>query len=257
MNFVFISPNFPHTYWQFCDRLKRNGVNVLGIGDAVYDALEEPLPEAPLPLPSWAYHYVERCPRGARTRSSLKHPLQKAVEATVNRRSDDLALEGIADMAAVVIDNLSGEVVAYVGNASPYRERPGVQVDVASSPRSTGSILKPFLYAAALQDGVILPRTLLPDIPVNLGGFAPQNFDKQYYGAVPANEALARSLNVPSVFLLRQYGVPKFHALLRSLGLSTLTQAPEHYGLSLRSPAGPGDRGVCANGEVWSRRRGR
>ena len=201
--------------------------------DIYEGALEEPLPDAPLPLPSWACHYVERCPRGVRTRSSLNLPLQKAVEATVNRRSDDLALEGIADMAAVVIDNLSGEVVAYVGNASPYRERPGVQVDVASSPRSTGSILKPFLYAAALQDGVILPRTLLPDIPVNLGGFAPQNFDKQYYGAVPANEALARSLNVPSVFLLRQYGVPKFHALLRSLGLSTLTQAPEHYGLSL------------------------
>ena len=201
--------------------------------DSYKAALEEPLPDAPLPLPSWAAHYVEGCPKGVRTRSSLSLPLQKAVEATVNRRSDELALEGIADMAAVVIDNASGQVVAYVGNASTYRERPGVQVDIAASPRSTGSILKPFLYAAALDEGVILPYTLLPDIPVNLGGFAPQNFDKQYYGAVHANEALARSLNVPAVFLLRQYGVPKFHALLREAGLSTLTQAPEHYGLSL------------------------
>jgi penicillin-binding protein 1C len=196
-------------------------------------AIQEPLPDAPLPLPSWASHYVEGCPKGVRTRSSLRLSLQRAVEEAVNRRSDELAREGIADMAAVVIDNLSGEVVAYVGNASPYRERTGVSVDIALAPRSTGSILKPFLYKAALEEGVILPRTLLPDIPVNLSGFAPQNFDRQFYGAVPADEALARSLNVPSVFLLRQYGVPKFHALLRSAGLSTLTQTPEHYGLSL------------------------
>ena len=196
-------------------------------------ALDEPLPDAPLPLPSLASHYVERCPKGVRTRTGISLPLQRAVEAAVNRRSDELAKEGIADMAAVVIDNVSGAVAAYVGNSSPERERPGRQVDIAASPRSTGSILKPFLYEAALQDGVILPRTLLPDIPVNLGGFAPQNFDHQYYGAVPADEALARSLNVPSVFLLRQYGIPKFHSVLREAGLSTISEAPEHYGLSL------------------------
>ncbi|MBR3562561.1 MAG: penicillin-binding protein 1C [Bacteroidales bacterium] len=196
-------------------------------------AIEEPLPEAPLPLPSLASHYVEKCPGGVRTRTGLSLPLQRAVEAAVNRRSDELAQEGIADMAAVVIDNASGAVVAYVGNSSPERDRPGRQVDIASSPRSTGSILKPFLYEAALQEGTILPRTLLPDIPVNLSGFAPQNFDRQFYGAVPADEALARSLNVPSVFLLRQYGVPKFHAVLQQAGLSTITESSEHYGLSL------------------------
>ena len=196
-------------------------------------ALAEELPEAPLPLPGWASHYVEHCPRGERTRTSLRLPLQKAVEAAVNLRSDELAREGVADMAALVIDNRNGGVVAYVGNASPGRQRPGVQVDVAASARSTGSILKPFLYAAALQEGVILPRTLLPDIPVNLGGFSPQNFDRQFYGAVPADQALARSLNVPSVFLLREYGVPKFHALLRKAGLTTLTKDASWYGLSL------------------------
>ena len=218
---------------------KRNRLlkRLLAHGDITADdyeaALEEPLPGAPLPLPAWAPHYVESCPTGVRTVSTLQFSLQKAVEAAVNRRSDELAQEGIADMAAVVIDNESGAVVAYVGNASPERERMGVSVDIAAAPRSTGSILKPFLYEAALEEGVILPRTLLPDIPVNLGGFAPQNFDRQYYGAVAADEALARSLNVPAVFLLRQYGVAKFHELLQKAGLSTLTQAPEHYGLSL------------------------
>ena len=204
------------------------------IGADTYEsALEEPLPEAPLPLPAYAPHYVESCPKGVRTRTSLRIGLQKAVSAVVDRQSDDLAKEGVADLAAVVMDNRTGEVVAYVGNASPYRERPGVQVDIAASPRSTGSILKPFLYEAALEEGLILPRTLLPDIPVNLGGFAPQNFDRQFYGAVPAAEALARSLNVPAVFLLRQYGVPKFHSLLQARGLTTLTRSPETYGLSL------------------------
>ena len=201
--------------------------------DTYEASLEEPLPDAPLPLPMLAPHYLEHCPGGLRTRTSLRLWLQKAVSAAVDRRSDELAQEGIADMAAIVMDNATGEVVAYVGNASVGRERPGVQVDVAASPRSTGSILKPFLYAACLQEGVILPHTLLPDIPVNLGGFAPQNFDRQFYGAVPASEALARSLNVPSVFLLRDYGVPKFHALLQEAGLTTLQKEASHYGLSL------------------------
>jgi penicillin-binding protein 1C len=162
------------------------------------------------------------------------------VETAVNRKSDEMAREGVADMAAVVIDNASGAVVAYVGNSSPSRERPGVSVDIASSPRSTGSILKPFLYAAALQDGVILPETLLPDIPVNLGGFAPQNFDRQFYGAVHASEALARSLNVPAVFLLRSYGVPRFHELLQRCGLTTLGKDASYYGLSLILGGGEG-----------------
>ena len=204
------------------------------IGTDIYEAaLEEPLPGAPLPLPGWASHFVDRCPKGERSRSTLRLPLQRSVEAVLNRRSDELAREGIADMAAIVMDNASGKVIAYVGNASPERDRPGKQVDIASAPRSTGSILKPLLYKAALEEGVILPRTLLPDVPMNLGGFTPENFDRQYYGAVPADQALARSLNIPAVWLLREYGLPKFHALLKSSGFTTLTREPDHYGLSL------------------------
>ena len=208
--------------------------------DSYEAALSEPLPDAPLPLPSYAPHFVESCPRGVQTRSTLRYSLQRSVESAVNRKSDEMAREGVADMAAVVIDNATGAVVAYVGNASPDRDRPGKQVDIAASPRSTGSILKPFLYAAALQDGTILPETLLPDVPVNLGGFAPQNFDRQFYGAVHASEALARSLNVPAVFLLRSYGVPRFHELLQRSGLTTLGKDASYYGLSLILGGGEG-----------------
>ena len=196
-------------------------------------SLEEPLPKAPLQLPSYARHYVEHCKKGERTKTGIQFALQKAVEEVCDRRSDDLAEEGIADMAAVVIDNKSGEIIAYVGNTSAGRKRPGLDVDIAAAPRSTGSILKPMLYKASLEDGTILPRTLLPDIPVNLSGFAPQNFDHQYYGAVHANEALARSLNIPAVFLLQEYGVPKFLDELRKCNITTLENEASHYGLSL------------------------
>ena len=99
--------------------------------------------------------------------------------------------------------------------------------------RSTGSILKPFLYYAMLQEGSLLPHTLLPDIPININGFAPQNFSMQFEGAVPASEALARSLNIPAVTMLQRYGVPKFHHLLQQAGLKTLDRPASHYGLSL------------------------
>ena len=197
------------------------------------DAIAEPLPDAPHPLPSLARQFVDRQPQGVRTRTGIDIHLQRQVEILTDRWSDELAMSGVADLAALVMDLRTGDVIAYVGNASAHRKRPGAEVDIAASPRSTGSILKPFLYCGALQDGSILPTTLLKDTPVNLGGFTPQNYDHQFHGAVPASEALARSLNVPAVHLLRLYGVPRFHALLTDLGLSTLTKAPAHYGLSL------------------------
>ena len=196
-------------------------------------SLSEPLPEAPYPLPSLARHYVEHMPHGVETCTGIDIHLQRQVEDATTRWSDELALGGIADLSAVVLDIRSGETIAYVGNASPQRARSGSEVDIAAAPRSTGSILKPFLYCAALQDGTILPRTLLQDTPVNLNGFSPQNFDLQFHGAVPAAEALARSLNVPAVHLLRAYGAPRFLEVLREAGLSTLTRSASDYGLSL------------------------
>jgi len=221
-------------------------------------ACEEPLPDEPHPLPSYAFHYVERCcseHHGERIRTSIDLSLQKSVEEITTRWSHELSLSGINDMAAVVIDVHSGEPLAWVGNADPDRNRPGVKVDAASAPRSTGSILKPFLYCAMLQDGEILPHTLLQDTPVNINGFTPQNFDLQYAGAVPASQALSRSLNIPSVHLLQQYGVPKFHDLLKAAGMTSLTRASGDYGLSLILGGGEGKLGeitrIYANMAKW------
>jgi penicillin-binding protein 1C len=106
--------------------------------------------------------------------SSIDRELQLQVEAVVDERVEQLSAIRVFNGAAVVVEVESGEVLAYVGNT----RRPGhqEQVDIINAPRSTGSILKPFLYAAMLDEGRMLPRTLQPDIPTLIGGFTPRNF---------------------------------------------------------------------------------
>ena len=135
-----------------------------------------------------------------------------------------------------MIDNATLQVLAYVGNRpgiSAERDEGGTAVDIIRRPRSTGSVLKPFLFAAAVQEGRIQPGALIPDVPVRYEGFKPENFDRGYRGAVPAAQALALSLNVPAVHLLRSYGQPRFYDVLTRLGLTTLFRTPDGYGLSL------------------------
>lgn len=149
------------------------------------------------------------------------------------RWSNEFNRSDIRNLAILVIDIPANQVIAYCGNVHFDRKQGGNQVDVIQAPRSTGSILKPFLYYAMLQEGSLLPDMLLPDIPININGFTPQNFSMQYEGAVPASEALARSLNIPAVTMLQRYGVPKFHNFLQQTGFKTITRSSSHYGLSL------------------------
>ncbi len=196
----------------------------------------EPLIGEPCPMPQYAPHLVEHCHalrRGERTRTQVDLPLQRRLEEVTARWSRELSAEGVNDLAAVVVEVGSGEVVAYCGNSDILREREGRWVDIARAPRSSGSILKPLLYCAALQEGLLLPQMLLPDIPTDFGGFAPKNFDGTFAGAVPADEALSLSLNVPNVHLLKEYGTMRFAELLRSAGLTSIGKADSRYGLSL------------------------
>lgn len=199
-------------------------------------ALSERLPDEPLPLPRIAPHLVEQfyaTRKGEYSISTIDKGIQTQVESLLDRWNNEFSQSDIKNLAALVIDVQTNEVVAYCGNVKFNEGKSGNQVDVIHAPRSTGSILKPFLYYAMLHDGDLLPHTLLPDIPMNINGFAPQNFNQQFEGAVPASDAIARSLNIPSVFMLREYGVPKFHDLLKQIGLTTLNNSSSHYGLSL------------------------
>ncbi len=199
-------------------------------------ALSEILPDEPLPLPQIAPHlvtYFYKKQKGQQCISTIDKGIQLRVENVLSRWNDEFSRSDIRNMAAIVIDVRNSEVLAYCGNVQFDNKNSGNQVDVIRSPRSSGSILKPLLYCAMLQEGEILPNTLLPDIPININGFTPQNFNMQFDGAVPASEALARSLNVPAVQMLRQYSVPKFYDFLKKTGITTLTQPASHYGLAL------------------------
>lgn len=199
-------------------------------------ALSEPLPGEPMSLPQIAPHLVTRlhtaCP-GMQLQSSVDIDVQKRIEGILERWNGEFTRGDIRNLAAMVIDIPTKKVLAYCGNVGFQEGHSGNQVDIIRSPRSTGSILKPFLYYAMLNEGEILPHTLLPDIPLNINGFAPQNFNLQFEGAVPASEAIARSLNIPTVHMLRKYSVPKFYDMLKQAGLTTLTKPASHYGLSL------------------------
>lgn len=197
----------------------------------------EPLPEAPLPLPNDAPHLLERLAAeqpGQRIQTSVRQALQRQTQALVNRYAREYSSNHIHNLAAIVADVETGEVLAYAGNATyPADERRGNQVDIITSPRSTGSILKPFLYAGMLHDGLLLPSMLVSDVPLNINGFSPHNYNKTFYGAVPAHVAIERSLNVPLVRMLSQYNTGRFMSLLKSWGMTTLRFSEEHYGASL------------------------
>lgn len=207
------------------------------IDSSTYElAITEPLPDEPHPLPQIAPHLVSRFYKernGQYTRSTIDRGMQTHIEDLAERWSNEFNRSDIRNLAVLVIDIPANQVIAYCGNVHFDRKQGGNQVDVIQAPRSTGSILKPFLYYAMLQEGSLLPDMLLPDIPININGFTPQNFSMQYEGAVPASEALARSLNIPAVTMLQKYGVPKFHSFLQQTGFKTITRSSSHYGLSL------------------------
>ncbi|MDY0095629.1 MAG: penicillin-binding protein 1C [Candidatus Vecturithrix sp.] len=228
------------------DRLQREGpLDALSCNLAK----QESLPPAPYPLPMLAPHLlaqvrmksdrpvasIQKLLQGrARIRTTLSRELQIRASEVLQRHQKTLAGNGIHNAAALIVEVQTGAVAVYIGNTGAFEQHGhGSQVDIIPAPRSTGSILKPFLFAAMLQAGELLPSQLIPDIPTRIGSFAPQNYSRSYQGAVAAYLALARSLNVPAVRLLRSYSVDRFQAALKSFGMTTLSRPAREYGLSL------------------------
>lgn len=199
-------------------------------------AKDEPLPDKPYALPEIAYHYLETMRRqegDRRFESSIDYGLQQRAEAVVARHSEVFATNEVYNLAAVILDVRTGQPVVYVGNAGHDSQAHGDNVDVVQAPRSSGSTLKPLLYAAMLDEGDLLPDMLVSDIPFHYKDFSPNNFNHTFDGAVPARDVIRRSLNVPSVRMLQDYGVEKFIDLLGRLGFTTITRGADIYGLSL------------------------
>ncbi|MEM6877050.1 MAG: penicillin-binding protein 1C [Bacteroidota bacterium] len=199
-------------------------------------AKAEPLPSAPLPLPRDAPHLLHRFRQKngpGRYHSSIDGGLQKQLTQLVLTHQQTLANNQIHNLALQVTEVASGQTLAYIGNVPGIASAYSPEVDLIRAPRSPGSLLKPLLYGLALEEGQITPAQFLTDIPVTFGQFSPANFSESFSGAVPANRALARSLNVPFVLLLREYGIAKMHAHTQSFGFRYIDQDADHYGLSL------------------------
>lgn len=196
----------------------------------------EPLPDKPLDLPVISRHLMHRIMAdgfsGLMVKTSIDAGIQWKVNQIMKSYQNGFAGNQIMNAAVLVVSLKDQKVLAYQGNFSGSNPNGG-DVDMINAMRSTGSLLKPFLYAKMLDQGLIMPSSLLPDIPTQIASFRPENFTRQYFGAVPADDALARSLNVPAVRMLRMYGVNRFLMDLSELGIQSIDKSASHYGLTL------------------------
>ena len=202
----------------------------------ILSKLEE-LPEKPHPIPSIAPQLLTRAIQDGKVgqviETSVDIALQERVNRIVQNHHNKLKENQIFNAAVLVMDVATGKILAYTGNVPDVAAEHGKDVDIIMAPRSTGSILKPFLYAAMLESGEITPSMIVQDVPTVMSGYSPKNYNLKYDGLVGVDEALSRSLNVPMVRLLTKFGVEKFHYSLQKLGFTTIREAPQHYGLSL------------------------
>jgi len=198
-------------------------------------ALLEELPQKPYPLPKTAPHLVEHIAKnakGERVKSSLDENLQQNVNSIVQKYHQSLVQNEVHNAAVLVLDVKTREVLSYVGNTKTSKENQK-DVDMIQANRSTGSTIKPLLYTAMLDAGELLPNMLVADVPTQIAGYTPENFNEDYSGAVEAKSALARSLNIPAVRLLQSYGLAKFRDQLDVFQLGGLNKSADHYGLTL------------------------
>ncbi len=197
----------------------------------------EAAPRESYQTPVHAAHLARRLKNdihsGGTIKTTIDRALQKRMEQLVSGYSERLQAQAIKNCAALVVDTRSGAVHAYVGSQDFFDPENKGQVDGVMAPRSSGSILKPFLYALSMDAGLVLPQTVIHDVPSFYGSFSPANADESYSGLTTARLALIKSLNVPAVRLLYKYGYFPFFYFLKEAGLSTLFRHPDDYGLPL------------------------
>ncbi len=199
-------------------------------------AISEPLPEKQFSFPNWAPQLLDQVINdnngNSTVTTSIEFELQQQVMRILQNYQVNWEVNGIHNAGVLVLETATGNSLAYIGNLQSGKNNQE-SVNMITANRSTGSVLKPLLFAAMLNEGMLLPGTLQADIPTQIAGYTPKNYNLTYEGAVPARMAIARSLNVPAVRMLHQYGIEKFSNKLRKLGMKSLKKSAAHYGLSL------------------------
>jgi len=200
-------------------------------------ALEEALPKINA---NWRFktpHYAEavlsQFPNQTILHGTIDGKVQEQLERIAKNYGQKIRESSNVNIAVLITETKTGKIKGYLGSLDYYDTLSKGMIDGVRARRSTGSILKPFLYALAIERGTYTPESLVEDIPTWFRGFSPHNSDKSFSGILPLKDALVRSLNVPAVRILSEYGVEDFHFWLKNAGLSGLSRSPEHYGLSL------------------------
>ena len=203
----------------------------------IADALAEPLTAYRREAPQLAPHFSRRLrielPGQPIIRSSLSPATQATAERLVQNYANRIRSNNIHNAAVLIVDNRTREVVGYVGSADFGNTFDGGQVDGVRAVRSPGSALKPLLYGLAFDAGIITPKTKLADVPTNFSGYEPDNYDRRFNGSVTAEFALANSLNIPAVALLKEIGTPALVSTLQKAGFSTVKKQSKDLGLSM------------------------
>jgi len=203
----------------------------------IEDALGEPLEmkrhESPKRAPHWCRRMKSAFPELDNVRSSLSYSKQVLAEGIVKNHSNSLKAINVNNATAIVIDNRSNEVVAYVGSADYYDNTDSGQVDGIQALRALGSTLKPLIYAMAFDKGKLTPKQKVSDVPVNFSGYSPVNYDGEYNGPISVEDALSMSLNIPAVMTLQSIGLGNFVDKLDDAGFEWIGQNRDKFGLSL------------------------
>lgn len=224
---------------------KRNNLLLKMYQNGIFDkdtfelSVQETIPQKAFSLPDYTPHYLEYLKKGNKKESKfytkIDFNIQKNTSRILERWSDTFSLKGINNAAAIIIDTKTQEILAYCGNTgkNSTRNKKNYSVDLIQSPRSSGSLLKPFLYSAMIDSGLVLNEQIVSDIPIRIGNYKPQNNVPIYRGVVPAEEALTRSLNIPAVLALKEYRISAFLHFLKQCGFSTFNRKADYYGLPL------------------------
>jgi penicillin-binding protein 1C len=210
-----------------------------GLVDAeiLNSSLQEPLPKINADWRFKTPHYAEAIatlfPNETVLHGTIDSKVQEQLEKIAKNYGKKIREHLNANIAAIIAESRTGKIRGYLGSLDYYDTLSKGMIDGVRAHRSTGSTLKPFLYALAIERGPYTTESLIEDIPSWFGGFSPQNADKSFSGIVPLREALIRSLNVPAVKVLADYGVEDFYFWLKNAGFGGLFRTPEAYGLSL------------------------
>ena len=208
---------------------------------------------SPDKLPFLAPHFTDAVLRetGGTVRATLDIRRQGAVERILRGYVAEQSALGIRNAAALLLEVSDGTAMvrAYVGSADYRNAAIGGQVNAVTAKRSPGSTLKPFVYALALDQGLLHPRSILKDAPSSFGPFSPENFDGRFFGPIAAEDALIRSRNVPAVAVASQLGHPNLYDFLKASGVSRL-MSERHYGLALT--LGGGDVSMEELGRMYA-----